>query len=83
MQKTLNKLTSHVRETKGSGEALRFYVDFIQPIKQYFGGEAEVKKLNLQNVMLSCPKCEGKNIMQRSDGVIGCIDCSHSWRHEA
>lgn len=35
------------------------------------------------DVMLSCPKCKGKNIMQRSDGVIGCVDCFHSWRHEA
>ena len=50
MHETLKKLTAHVRETKGSGEALRFYVNFIQPIKEYFGGEEEVKKLNLQNV---------------------------------
>ena len=51
MHETLKKLTSHVRETKGSGEALRFYVNFIEPIKEYFGGDAEVKKLNLQNVI--------------------------------
>ena len=50
MQETLKKLTAHVRNTKGSGEALRFYVNFIQPIKEYFGGESEVEKLNLQNV---------------------------------
>ena len=47
MQETLKKLTVHVRDTKGSVEALRFYVDFIQPIKEYFGGESEVEKLNL------------------------------------
>lgn len=29
---TIKELTAYVRETKGSGEALRFYVNFIQPI---------------------------------------------------
>ena len=53
MHETLKKLTSHVRETKGSGEALRFYVNFIQPIEEYFGGDAEVKKLHISDVMNS------------------------------
>ena len=53
MHETLKKLTSHVRETKGSGEALRFYVNFVQPIKEYFGGDDEVKNLNISDVMAS------------------------------
>lgn len=32
----LKKLTIYVRKTKGESEALRFYVKYIQPIKQYF-----------------------------------------------
>ena len=32
----LKKLTVYVRKTKGEGEALRFYVKYIQPIKKYF-----------------------------------------------
>ena len=46
-QKVLIEFTAHVRKTKGSGEALRFYVDYIQPIKEYFGGDSEVEKLDL------------------------------------
>jgi hypothetical protein len=46
-QNVLREFTAHVRKTKGSGEALRFYVDYIQPIKEYFGGDEEVGKLDL------------------------------------
>ena len=43
----LKELTAHVRKTKGSGEALKFYVEFIQPIKFYFGDE-ETKKIKIK-----------------------------------
>ena len=32
----LKELTTHVRQTKGQGEALYFYVKHIQPLKDYF-----------------------------------------------
>ena len=38
----LASLTSHVRETEGSGKALAFFVDYIQPIKKYFEGNEEL-----------------------------------------
>jgi hypothetical protein len=41
----LKLLTGYVSRTKGPGEALRFYVDFIQPIKEYFGGDEEIEKI--------------------------------------
>jgi len=47
MHEVLKTFTKHVRETKGSGNALRFYVSCVQPIKEYFGGDEEVKKLDL------------------------------------
>ena len=43
----LKKLTVHVRKTKGSAEAMRFYLDFIQPMKEYFGGNEEVKNIDI------------------------------------
>lgn len=36
---SLRQFTEHVRETKGTREALLFYIDYIQPLKIYFGGE--------------------------------------------
>lgn len=32
----LKELTTYVRQTKGPGEALHFYVKHIQPLKEYF-----------------------------------------------
>lgn len=46
-QEVLKEFTNHVRKTKGSGEALRFYVNYIQPIKEYLGGDTEVEKIDL------------------------------------
>ena len=33
---TLKKLTVYVRKAKGEKEAMKFYIDYIQPIKEYF-----------------------------------------------
>lgn len=67
---------------------LNDYTDYLElrlmeAINKANGVNPSDSGLRLHNVMLSCPKCNGKNIMQRSDGVIGCVDCFHSWRHEA
>lgn len=43
----LKELTSHVRETEGTGKALSFFIDYIQPIQKYFGGDESVKNINL------------------------------------
>ena len=43
----LKTLTKHVGKTKNSGEAFLFYVKYIQPIKEYFGGDENVKKIDL------------------------------------
>ena len=32
----LKKLTVYVRKAKGKKEAMKFYIDYIQPIKEYF-----------------------------------------------
>jgi len=40
IHKHLKKLTILVREMKGEGEALIFYINYVQPIKEYF------KKIN-------------------------------------
>ena len=55
LEQLLSEITAHVRKTKGSGDALRFYVDYIQPIKIYFGGDSEVKKLYLPAVIKRAP----------------------------
>lgn len=36
IEKHLKELTVFVRQTKGEAVALKFYVDYVQPIKQYF-----------------------------------------------
>ena len=36
INKHLKVLTVLVRHAKGEKEALRFYIDYIQPIKKYF-----------------------------------------------
>ena len=65
MQNTLNKLTTHVRKTQGSGEALRFYVNFIQPIMEYFGGDDKIKKINLSTDEQQSPEL---NVSDTNDG---------------
>lgn len=40
--KMLAVLTAHVRKTKSPGEAMQFYVDYVQPIRQYFGEDFEI-----------------------------------------
>jgi protein-arginine kinase activator protein McsA len=81
----------HELEACRTGENDTKVMDAIQTVnavdnkllKQANGVQAKEATAISPRVMLSCPKCEGTNIMQRSDGVIGCVDCFHSWRHEA
>lgn len=44
----LKALTTHVRITKGTGAAIKFYVEYIQPIQDYFGGNNAVNETELQ-----------------------------------
>jgi len=46
----LKELTAYVRKTKGSVEALNFYIEHIQPIKEYFGGDEKVKSIDIPEV---------------------------------
>lgn len=80
MQETLRKLTEYVRLTKGQGEALRFYVNHIQPIKEYFGGDSEVEKISL-NVpgISSLPKCD--SFHEIDEGSRFCKKCGIKYYH--
>ena len=44
----LKDLTVHVRLTKGPVDAFRFFVEYIQPIQKYFGGDEVIKEIELQ-----------------------------------
>ena len=47
LHSAIRQLTVHVRKTKGAKEAALFYVDYIQPMYQYFGGKESVKNTEL------------------------------------
>ncbi len=47
IKENLREITTHVRKTKGSGAALAFYVEYVQPIYEYF---ENFKKQDQENI---------------------------------